>query len=168
MKTLYVARHAISDWSDPSLFDEERKVTKEGIKSAKAMGDYLKDQNVSPDIILTSCAIRAQDTALELAETLRYQGTIHYLKELYLTPLQRLKETLSLQSCEYDNLLLIGHNSQLTELINDITEENIEKIPAMGIMAIKLDINEWTQLQDTKGIPEFFIAPQDIQASMAV
>ena len=165
MKTLYLIRHAASDWSDTSLFDEERKLTLEGKKSVEKMGRYLKEQKITPDLILTSCAIRAQDTALGLSDILGFNGKIHYLKELYLTPIQRLKETLVLQPDACDTLFLIGHNTQLKTLLSAITNDTIEKIPAMGVIAVQFDIDEWSEMESKRGEMKYAISPDDALAS---
>jgi phosphohistidine phosphatase len=53
MKTLYLLRHAKSSWKDETLSDIERPLNGRGRKAAEAIGDYLKRENVIPDLVLS-------------------------------------------------------------------------------------------------------------------
>ena len=54
-------------------------------------------QNVSPDLILSSLAFRAQLTADTLAKKIGYKNRIHYMEELYLVRPETIMNILSLQ-----------------------------------------------------------------------
>lgn len=163
MKTIYFIRHAHSDWSDPSLFDEERNVSAKGAEQIERMGEHLKRQGLHPDLILTSCAIRAQNTVLGLQSILNFRKKIHYLKELYMTSVQRVKETLVLLPENSETLFVVGHNAQLTALINEISDSTFSSIPTMGITQISFDIQKWSELSNVKGNVRAFIAPEDLK-----
>ena len=68
MKTLYLIKHAKSDWSVPGESDMERDITNKGLKHINTMGSYLSLRGIHPDAILSSCALRAQETSNILAE----------------------------------------------------------------------------------------------------
>ena len=57
-KTLYISRHAKSDWSDASLSDFERTLNFRGKKDAPFMAKLLKEKDIKPDLILSSPATR--------------------------------------------------------------------------------------------------------------
>ncbi len=101
IKTLYLIRHAKSDWSDGSLNDFERGLKKKGHKSLNTMGSYLALQSLNPDLILSSLALRAQITADTLAKKIDYKGRIHYMDELYNSRPEKLMNVLSLQDDQY-------------------------------------------------------------------
>ena len=48
MKTLYLVRHAKSDWGDPTLDDHDRPLNDRGLRDAPAMGGRLADAAASP------------------------------------------------------------------------------------------------------------------------
>ena len=68
MKTIYFIRHAKTGWSIPNTSDFEREVSKKGKRDIKTMGSYLALRGIKPDLILSSCALRAQETTDLLAE----------------------------------------------------------------------------------------------------
>ena len=56
MKTLLLLRHAKSSWKDTTLDDHKRPLNKRGKKDAPVMGEYLKNKNLTPDLIISSTA----------------------------------------------------------------------------------------------------------------
>jgi phosphohistidine phosphatase len=76
MKSVLVLHHAKSSWKHPDLTDHERPLNKRGKRDAPSMGRLLKKENLIPDIIISSTAIRARATAEPLAikETLLLMG----------------------------------------------------------------------------------------------
>ena len=68
MKTIYLLRHAKSDWADTSIRDFDRPLNKRGLNNAPAMGKLLKSKGMIPALVITSTAMRAKTTA-ELVTT---------------------------------------------------------------------------------------------------
>ena len=116
--------------------------------------------------MIASCSLRTQETADKLADKLEFEGPRYYLKELYLTKPETLKETLMMQEKHFDSILVVGHNPQVTELANMLTEEHISKIPTVGVVAINFDIKKWSQLEKTQGEIDFFIYPKQFKYYM--
>ncbi len=71
MKILLIVRHAKSSWKDPHLVDHQRPLNKRGKKAAPEMGRRLKKRGERPDMIVSSDARRAVDTAASMAENHR-------------------------------------------------------------------------------------------------
>ena len=68
MKSLLVMRHAKSSWKEVDLVDHDRPLNKRGMKDAPRMGKLLRKERLIPELILTSSARRARDTAEAAAE----------------------------------------------------------------------------------------------------
>ncbi len=130
------------------------------------MGSYLKLRGILPDLVIASCSLRTQETADTLADILDYEGLRHYLQELYLTPPETLKETLMLEENNFESILVVSHNPQVTDLANMLTDEHISKIPTLGIVAINFDIEEWSELEEAQGEIDFFITPKQFKYYM--
>ena len=166
IKTLYLIRHAKSDWKDPTTSDFERGLTKRGCKDLNMMGSYLKLRGIVPDLVIASCSLRTQITADAIADNIGFEGQRDYLQELYLTSPETLKETLMLQENTFDTIMVVGHNPQMTDVVNMVVDEHITKMPTLGIVAINFDIDEWSQLEDTQGKIDFFIFPKQFKYYM--
>jgi phosphohistidine phosphatase len=63
MKTLFILRHAKSSWKEQDLPDHDRPLNKRGKKDAPRMGKLLTDEDLIPDLIMSSTAARAKKTA---------------------------------------------------------------------------------------------------------
>jgi phosphohistidine phosphatase len=156
-------RHAKSSWKDIDASDFERGLTKKGRKHIDTIGSYLKLRGVLPDHILSSCAVRTQETADLLAKKLEYDGQTEYLQELYFTDTETLKEILLMQDDTFDTVFVIGHNPQITDMANMLIDEHISKIPTMGVVAINFETDSWNELIHTEGKLDFFIYPKQFQ-----
>ena len=123
-------------------------------------------QQLKPDLIISSLALRAQITADELAKKIGYKNRIHYMEELYNAPLETLMNVISLQDDSHHTIYLVGHNPTVTELANYLANENFYKMPAMGVLAIDLDIDSWSEIDEKCGTISFFIEPKQFRYYM--
>jgi phosphohistidine phosphatase len=71
MKTLLVLRHAKSSWHDPALDDHDRPLNKRGQQDGPRMGELVREHRLTPDVIISSDAVRARLTAEAVAEAAR-------------------------------------------------------------------------------------------------
>jgi len=160
MKTLYLIRHAKSDWSDESQSDFDRGLNKRGQKAIPTMGKALKEKMVMPDLILCSPAKRAKLTAKGLAEEIKYKGKIEYIEKLYMAePIQIIKIIKEIPD-KYDNVFIVGHNPEITELTDLMVEEYIDNVPTLGIVSLHVPIKHWKKFKPEKTKFDFFIYPK--------
>jgi phosphohistidine phosphatase len=110
--------------------------------------------------------LRTQESADILANKLEYKNKIEYLKELYYTPTEVLSDIIKMQDNSINTIFVIGHNPQLTDYANQITNEHISKIPSSGIACIDFEIESWDQVGDIKGKLDFFITPKQFKYYM--
>jgi len=158
-----VIRHAKSDWNDSKISDFERGLSKRGQKDAQTIASYLALQKIKPDLILSSSALRTQNTVNSLLKENKGKIKVHYMSELYMVRPETIMDTLSLQDDKYNTIFLVGHNPELTEMINNLIDENFYKLPTMGVICIDLDIESWSDIKDTTGKVDFFISPKQFK-----
>jgi len=63
MVELLVIRHAKSDWGSSSMTDFDRPLSRRGQRAADMMAAWLDSNNLEPDRVVSSAAIRARTTA---------------------------------------------------------------------------------------------------------
>ena len=147
MKTLYLIRHAKSDWSDASLSDYDRPLNKRGANDALLMGSILLKSGIRPDFILSSPALRAKTTAIAIAQALSYPpGSIRYDHALYASDVETILSIIRDVSVSIDTLFLFGHNPELTECANYISGGDIDDIPTCGVVAMRLKNDSWESI----------------------
>ncbi|MEA1891440.1 MAG: histidine phosphatase [Campylobacterota bacterium] len=166
MKTLYLIRDAKSDWTTPDTRDFERSLTKKGKKDVKTIGSYFLLRGISPDLILSSFSLRSQETSDLLAKVIDSDAKKLYMEEFYMKPVENMKEIIMAQDNSVDKLFVIGHNPQISEIINMINDEHVNKVPSMGVVAVDFEIKEWSELENTKGKIDFFIFPKQFKYYM--
>jgi len=123
-------------------------------------------QDIKPDLMISSLALRAQITSSELAKKINFKGKVHYMKELYQSSPEIYFNILSLQDDEYESIFLIGHNPELTEFANIILTENFYKFPTLGVLAVNLNIDSWEEISENTGEVDFFIQPKQFKYYM--
>jgi phosphohistidine phosphatase len=160
MKNLYLIRHAKSDWSDEDKSDFERGLNKRGQKAIVTMANAIKERGVMPDIILSSSAKRAQLTAKGLAKEIDYSGEIKYIDTLYMAEPETVHTLIQKVNDKHDTLFIVGHNPETTELCNMMIDEYIDNVPTLGMVAIKLPIEQWKKMRLGEGKLKFFIYPK--------
>lgn len=147
MKTLSLMRHAKSSWKDPSLADHERPLNKRGKRDAPRMGKRLAQASICPDLIITSTAVRARTTAEKIAAEIGYP-TAHIMMDesLYLAGMSGILELIHALGDANNHVMLFGHNPDLTELVNLLTDSHIDNVPTCGIVHIRFDTTSWSRV----------------------
>ena len=154
MKTLYIIRHAKSDWKDLSLSDFERPLNKRGEKNAFFMGELFSQQKIHPDLIVASPAVRAKITAKEIAKKVGYNTKeIVYAERLYLADVDTIEEVLKKAPSSKNTIFLVGHNPGLTLFAEYISGYDIDNIPTCGIFCVTLKNDDWKSIG--KGMAKF-------------
>lgn len=114
---LLLLRHGKSDWSIDTD-DFHRPLKKRGINGARQGGEWLRKQQLLPDIIISSPAERAIDTAKKTCEMMGLkEQCIQQEQRVYDADLNALKQVLSELSNDVNRVLLVGHNPGLEELL---------------------------------------------------
>lgn len=147
MKHLILVRHAKSSWSNPSLKDKIRPLSKRGKKEALLVGQSLKEMGLIPQLILSSPAKRAIKTAKRIAKKLNYpKNSISKDELIYSDDIHDLLKVISSIREDIDQVLLVGHNPSLLELGNYFTGTKIEKLSTSGILMIEFKVKSWKQI----------------------
>ena len=146
MKKIILIRHAKSDWDNPSLPDYDRPLADRGLRDAPQMATSLKNRGVHLDLICSSTAQRAKQTACITAKVLGYsEEEIHWEKSLYHASASHLLQVIQSQSDQVQTLVLVGHNPGLTELIN-VLGVKLDNLPTSGQFAFSLSTTHWKEL----------------------
>lgn len=116
-RTLLILRHAKSDWSVDAC-DFDRPLKKRGKQSAEKIGNWLIEQHIFPDYIVSSPAKRASQTIKRVVNHAGMDPTlILYQEKIYLAELPDLLEILTDIPDQAEIVLLVGHNPGMDELL---------------------------------------------------
>ena len=149
MKTLYLVRHAKSDWDNKNLLDIDRPLNTKGYADAHKMSLTLKEKNIFPDLIITSPAIRAISTALIFAGNLKFDPSEFIIdRNLYETNVKHYINTIAKTDNHYKVIMLFGHNPVITDCANSLTTSFTEKMTTCSIVGIRANITDWALIAE--------------------
>jgi len=160
MKTLYILRHAKSSWNNTGLSDFERPLNERGFDDAPMMGGVMKKNKFQPDLILSSPAKRAVQTATIIRKSADISGEIQFDKRIYEASPKRLLEVIAEQNAGSESILLVGHNPGLEGLVEFLTGES-PPMPTAAVAVIDLNIEQWSEITSTTGTLRTLIRPKD-------
>jgi len=162
MKTLFVLRHAKSSWENTDLSDFARPLNERGLKAAPLMGKFIYKNQLQPELILSSPAERAKQTAILVKENAQTGGEIRYDERVYEASPASLLEVIAEQSDEIESVMLIGHNPGLEGLLKILTNE-AQQIPTAALAVIDLKIGKWSEINSSTGNLRTLIRPKEIK-----
>jgi phosphohistidine phosphatase len=161
MKTLYIIRHAKSSWKYAELADIDRPLKKRGKRDANLMGTFLLEKNIVPDIILTSPAKRAKQTAQKIANCIHAPDERIFVKQsLYYGGMPDIIRTIQNIQDSFGHAFLFGHNPEFTELAHYLSHFHSDKIPTLGIVCLEFDTESWKDVKRNTGTVLFFEYPK--------
>ena len=161
MKTIYLIRHAKSDWNNTNLTDYNRNLNKRGQNDAPFMGKKLAELNPSIDLIIASPAQRVLETVKLLTKEIDYNyDEIVFNKSIYNSSYLNLNEIINNLDNNINSVALIGHNPGLTNFSNYLTNNYIDNIVTCGIVKIELEIDNWLEIVEGIGTKIFYIYPK--------
>lgn len=163
MKELTLIRHAKSDWGNEHLKDIDRHLNERGYSDAYQLSDWHFNNHEVPEIIITSTATRALNTALIFARAFNFDMKNFVLEEtIYESSVATLLSIIKKQSDSKSSLMLFGHNPTITDLFNELCKDVfIDNIPTCGIMKINFNTNSWKEISDKNAKLNFHKFPKD-------
>ena len=146
MKTLIIMRHAHA--TNSGFNDFERKLTPEGVSEAREAGEQLKRAGIVPDLILSSSAVRAAETAGNVATVLNLSDDkLIFDRTIYNCGGEGLLELIHQTSEEVKTLLLTGHNPAVSVLATILTGNRHSMRPAEQII-IRSTAKSWQSFDE--------------------
>ncbi|WP_188362329.1 SixA phosphatase family protein [Flavobacterium orientale] len=161
MKNLILIRHAKSSWDSP-LIDKERSLATRGIKDAHLVATTIKNSIPSKNLIWSSTAKRASETAIIFAQNLSWPlDSIIFRDELYTFDSNVLEKIIKSCQDSYENVILFGHNEAITEFVNKFGDIYIDNVPTSGFVSIQFETLNWSSIKNGKTNKTLF--PKDLK-----
>lgn len=161
MKSLYLVRHAKSSWDDSSLSDFDRPLNKRGRTAAPFMGELMDRKKLRPDVIVSSPAVRASQTAEAVCDAAGFEAALQFDKRIYEASPQTLREVVSEFDDDHASAMLFGHNPGMEGFLRYLTGE-IEPMPTAALAVIELEIGKWSEITDDCGKLKKIYRPKDL------
>jgi len=163
MKQLFIARHAKSSWDDFAIEDHERPILEKGKQKSEKVAAALKQKKILPDLIISSTAKRAKETAIILATGLGYPiNNIRYEKRIYHADADDIFTELFGLDDSISSVMVVGHNPTFTDLVNHFSKTMIDNLPTSAVAAVTFKTDKWEKTGSSKHKLEFILQPREL------
>lgn len=162
MKTLYLVRHAKSDKGNLALKDIDRPLNDRGYKDAYFMGELMRRERYTPDILITSPAVRAYSTAVIFLKTFGFSDRKLQLNDmLYEESSSIFISEVKAIPDEISSAMVFAHNPTITEVAGSLAEKPIPGFPTTGIACLDFEVKSWGEISEKTGRLRFFEFPKN-------
>jgi phosphohistidine phosphatase len=163
-RTLYIVRHAKAEDRSSFQRDHDRDLTSDGIMAAARIGRYLHQQGIKPDVLISSTANRAKDTAKVVAEQLIIDVDTIQLDEhlfdggpkAYMAAVNALPE-------ECQSAMIFGHNPDVSYFSEYLTHQSVGSMDKGAVVAITIDDLRWAEVSGRTGSVAFHVSPKELK-----
>ena len=148
-KHLLLLRHAKSSWADSSLSDIERPLNHRGLRAAPLVGRFLRKKEIDPDLVVTSPAFRARETADLVIDSARWKCDCRRDHRIYEAGVAELMEVITGLPVDAKRVLIVGHNPGLESLAEWLSGER-PKMRTASLASLNCGVDDWAAVgQDT-------------------
>jgi phosphohistidine phosphatase len=159
-KQLLIIRHAKSDWGNAGLRDFDRPLNKRGKANAPEMAARLVMNQIKPDLMVSSPALRAITTAGFFAEVWNIPNQkIQKDSTIYEAGVRALLTVVNGLPNEYNKVALFGHNPGLTDLANYF-DGHIDNMPTCSVLLLEFPFDDWKMVSADTGKVLLFDYPK--------
>jgi phosphohistidine phosphatase len=149
MRTLWLLRHAKALAAPDGGHDLDRALSEDGRAQAKQLGARIKKDGVSFDLVLSSPALRARETAELVLQTANMPINIRYDQRIYdAADARPLLDLITEIADEHKTVLLVGHNPTIEELLRLLTKQ-MKHLSTASLAKITSKAQNWQQLAET-------------------
>jgi len=163
MKKIIIFRHASANNATEYQEDYDRTLTPRGIKDAEKIGCYLSAKNSKPDLVLSSSAVRAKQTAETAHATGNWKSSFFLEPKIYGGDPCFLLDLIKEQKNSYNSICLIGHEPHFSSFIGKlINSTTYIYFPTAAVAKINFNIREWSRIDFGIGVLDWLIHPKDL------
>lgn len=164
--SLYVLRHAKAEEGVPTGGDHERALKRRGLKAARLVGNFLTRLDEAPELVLSSTAVRARETATAAGEAGGWKAKLELNSVLYGAGSEALLRELAAVQARAKRLLLVGHQPALSQLIGALTGGEPD-FPTAALARIDFELERWSEIAPRRGRLVWLLTPDAIEALRA-
>lgn len=153
-KQIILIRHAQTAGKQAGQGDYDRLLTPDGEVQAKNIGHMLIRNTIQPDILISSNAVRARQTALLINESTRLPAANVWLMDsLYEAEMATWLDLLHQLDEVHATVICVGHNPVISCLASVMAKRTIDLAPAATTVFQSNSLSWPTVDRDLREIP---------------
>lgn len=162
-RTLVLVRHGKSSW-ELDVDDHERPLSARGRRDAEAIGRWLSEQSLRPDLVLCSTAIRTKQTWEYAMTGGAKAGELQYRREIYHAWVPELLTLIRSVPDEIQTLLVLGHAPGIPDFVEHVCirtqspdwAQMDSKFPTSALAVVNVP-GPWRELGKARAALESFV-----------
>jgi phosphohistidine phosphatase len=170
MPTLFLLRHAKSDWSDHGAADIDRPLSSRGERAAALIAQAIADRDLIPDLVLCSPARRTRETLAALQPVLGNAVPVRITEGLYEPASGNYRAIVEEESAGAERLMVIGHNPAIHATATlfagkgdaGLLHSLSEKFPTGALAVIDFKKADWPEPRPQTGRLSALILPRTL------
>ncbi len=162
MKKLYLFRHAKSDKGDAVARDFDRPLNYRGTKDAALVGKFMAGRDLKPDLVVSSPAERAKQTALLALEAAQLNVELRFDERIYEASSAELLTVVRQIEDATNEAILVGHNPGFEDLLANLTGR-AQHMPTAALACLALEVEKWADVNVQSAELEWMISPNELE-----
>lgn len=155
MKTLYIVRHAKTNRAENDL---ERELLPIGIERVNSLGKYLVSNDCKVDMLFSSYANRALQTAKIIGGLINYpQEDIITKESLYLTSQEHYFNIILEQNNSVNSIMIVGHNPEITNVAHFFVPDFTSYMQTGACFCFDFKTDDWTSIFTAEREVRFYV-----------
>ncbi|HER08964.1 MAG TPA: histidine phosphatase family protein [Bacteroides sp.] len=144
-RKLFIIRHGKSSWEEEGLDDIDRPLADRGIRNADTMAHRLRESGDVPELIFTSPANRALNTAMIMARVWGLPAaSLEVHDALYMAYESDIDAVVGMAPDPVRGLAIFGHNPSFTLYANRFLDTTLDNLPTAGVVIVTLESDGWS------------------------
>ena len=161
MKKLILIRHSKTENLVTGQSDYFRPLKPRDHNDAHLIAEKLKEKGLTPDLLISSPAKRAEKTAKELVREINYdKKKIKSADSLYESSYEKYLELIHATDDKHESIFIIAHNPTITEVGERLSGAILSNIPTCAIVCISFDVESFKEITEESGHILFFDYPK--------
>lgn len=157
-------RHAKSSWADEGLRDFDRPLNRRGKEDAPRMGDYLAGLGIIPELVISSPAKRAKETANAVCGRLDYDlNRVSWNEDLYFGSSIDYVNAIRSAPDDVQTVMTVGHNPMAADAMAGLATEYFDhRVPTATIACFEVELGSWQYLESRSCRLLWVISPKEL------
>ena len=163
MRNLLVMRHAKSDWGEAGLADHDRPLAARGVQAARRMGRFVNAVGASPQLVVSSSALRARATAELASEAGGWGCPIVIDSALYASDVETVLGAVAAAAGDASIVLIAGHEPTWSELVSRLIGGGRVRMPTAAVACLDLARGGWSELHAGSCSLRWLVTPKTLE-----
>jgi phosphohistidine phosphatase len=144
MFRLLLLRHAKTERGAGGR-DHDRELTDRGRRDAALIGRFLARAELVPELVVSSTATRARDTARLAIEAGRFRAPLRETPALYECPIERALDLVRSLDDRVSTVLMVGHEPTWSALASILAGGGRLRLPTAGLAYLEFGVESWSE-----------------------